>query len=273
MELYYLNSYGEKIDFTKTSYVVRDIQELLNYDWKHITKQKITGFKKQVSELPIVINVFADSKEEYIEACNHLFEICEKDIYRKEKGKLYYNGQYVKCNLTGSRKKDWCMGVNFNLNYMKLVTEEPMWITEKSFSFSKIDESNRDTHPDFPFDFPFDFAAPASGVARLNNDHYAAAHFKMTIFGPAANPKVMIGGYTYEVNTAVEENEYLVIDSKAGTVVRVQQDGTQVNEFNQRSFDSSVFKKIQPGNLNVNWSGDFGFDVILYQERSEPRWS
>lgn len=241
VELYYLNSYDEKIDFTKKPYIAKDIQKLLDYDWPSVQKRKKIGFKKQVSEIQISANVFADSEEEYNKACNYLFETCEKDIYIKTKGKLFYNGQYVKCNIVSSRKKDWCMGVNYNLNYLNVVTDEPMWITEKPFSFNPSNGTAQGT--DFPFDFPFDFTGTTKGSATLNNDHYTDSHFKMIIYGSVANPKITIGGHTYTVNTTVEENEYLVIDSREGTVVRVQQDGTQINEFNNRGLQ--LFEKFR----------------------------
>ena len=34
----------------------------------------------------------------------------------------------------------------------------------------------------------------------------------------------------------------------------------------------SVFEEIQPGQNELTWSGDFGFDVLLYHKRSEPDW-
>ena len=40
--------------------------------------------------------------ETYIKACDRLFTITEKDVIKNAKGRLYYNGQYVLCNLIGS---------------------------------------------------------------------------------------------------------------------------------------------------------------------------
>ena len=49
--------------------------------------------------------------------------------------------------------------------------------------------------------------------------------------------------------------------------------GTVRNIFAKREKKSSVFEKIPPGELLVSWSGDFGFDVTVYKERSVPKWS
>lgn len=94
----------------------------------------------------------------------------------------------------------------------------------------------------------------------------------MTIYGPVVDPIINIGNYPYKVDTTVEENEYLTIDGTKNTVERTLADGTIINEYNKRSFENSVFRPIPPGNNSVLWSGDFGWDITLYQERSEPKW-
>jgi hypothetical protein len=50
-------------------------------------------------------------------------------------------------------------------------------------------------------------------------------------------------------------------------------DGTTVNHFNDRNKASYIFEKIPPGNNAITWPGGFGFDVILMEERSEPKWT
>ena len=38
------------------------------------------------------------------------------------------------------------------------------------------------------------------------------------------------------------------------------------------SKEYDVFKRIDPGRKKINWSGKFKFDLVLYAERSEPKW-
>ena len=40
-----------------------------------------------------------------------------------------------------------------------------------------------------------------------------------------------------------------------------------------RNKDSYIFEKIQPGTNYVIIDGDFGVDIILMEERSEPKWT
>ena len=108
--------------------------------------------------------------------------------------------------------------------------------------------------------------------SRIVNDHYADSNFLLTIYGPIVDPVLYIGGHEYSVTIVLEEGEYLEIDSAAGTVVKVKVSGERVNAFHNRSFESSVFEPIHPGGQDIGWSGRFAFDLVIYEERSEPRW-
>ena len=104
------------------------------------------------------------------------------------------------------------------------------------------------------------------------NDHFKECNFKMIIYGPVVNPQVIIGGYKYYVEIVLIEGEYLEIDSAGETVIKVMATGLKVDCFHNRSKKDNVFRPIQTGNHQVSWSGKFDFDVLLLQERSEPRW-
>lgn len=275
MEIYYVNNRGIKLDLLSIPYRIQT-GDLFDYRWeyKNLTRKsgKIIGFKRTVRSKKLLLGISNKNKKSYYEALDHFHETIEQDILDGIPGRLYVGKTYMNCYIIASAKTNWEYDINVLDNDIELISENSFWITEKTFFFQQSDSSNQGTS--FPFDFPFDFAGTTKGNSMLNNDHYAEADFRMTIYGSCMNPQITIGGYTYSVNTTVEENEYLIINSREGTVIRVQQDGTHVNEFNNRSTaEKGVFRKIPAGNLNVNWSGDFGFDITLYQERSEPKWS
>lgn len=122
--------------------------------------------------------------------------------------------------------------------------------------------------PEFPFDF-----APVRGEKILENPSFTDSNFVTTIYGFAESPQVSIAGHPYRVETTIYEGERLVIDSKKGSVKKIGRLGEVVNCYNARQKDYSVFQKIPPG-LNVfQWSGGFGVDIVLFDERSEPKWS
>ena len=268
MELYYLNSEREKLDFTKPPYAPRDISELLDYEWGYESEGSgITGFTKEIAELSLVINVFADDEETYLKACDRLFTITEKDVIKNAKGRLYYNGQYVLCNLIGSTKKDWCMGVDFHLCYMRLITDRSVWIKEKEyiFKYSNITSTNNKS---YPLKYPYRYANGMK-IVNVQNDAIDSAHFMLRFYGPAVNPMITIAGNPYTVHAVVEAGEYIEINSLKKTVIKKMITGTEVNLFHYKG--KNLFRKILPGQ-HVVQCGNFDFDLILFEERSEPRW-
>ena len=97
----------------------------------------------------------------------------------------------------------------------------------------------------------------------------------MIFYGAIKNPVVVINDHVYGVDTEVSENEYLIIDYSSEHKREIKlhkRDGSIEGKFNERNRQSGVFTKIEPGKSSVQWSGNFTFDIILYEERSQPKW-
>lgn len=107
----------------------------------------------------------------------------------------------------------------------------------------------------------------------IQNPHFTDVNFTLVIYGPVANPQVIIGDKSYLVNIVLEQGERLEIDSRTRTVTKVSKNGEKVNAFHNREKGKTFFKKIPPGRQKVVWSGKFDWDLTIYEERSEPRWS
>lgn len=60
--------------------------------------------------------------------------------------------------------------------------------------------------------------------------------------------------------------EYLEVDSAANTIMKAMNTGLRVNCFHNWDKENNVFRKISPEKLNIDWSGKFDFDLILYEE-------
>ena len=284
MDFCYINHKGEKIDFSDFPYMFQE-GDLLNWSFTYETKEgakrdRTGNYKMAAKEIPVKIAVMCDytvpfekRKGDWVKAVNRLSDVVQTDILSGTDGTLYASsGEYLKCKMIGSEKTDWRMGLPIMFHTLTILADYPFWITEKKFSFVAGKENNKEEFLDYPYNFPYDYASNDRAIGRLDNDHYTDAHFNMIIYGPVVNPRILIGGYPYEVFTTVAKNEYLVIDSRAQTVVRTKQDGTKINENDSRNKVQSIFRKIPVGNHTVNWSGEYGIDITLFQERSEPRW-
>lgn len=267
-EIYSLQEFGVKIKNAK----------LHSYSWnvierKHRFGAAVRDFKKDAIEYKIELRISGtDNRKKEIE--NILFEAFERDINTKRPGKLLYDDYYIECYITASETSpDEYFGLKKTIT---AYCPYPFWIKETTYQyFPEPPEAVKYTELEegimFP-EFPFDFCTE-TGEEILNNPSFNDSNFIMTIYGFAENPQVSIAEHPYKVETTINEGEQLVINSLTHTVQKIGRLGEITNLYNARGKIYSVFKKIPPGTNALQWSGGFGVDIILFDERSEPKWS
>lgn len=283
MKIYYQNNSGQILDFMKWPYKIRD-SELLGYEWSYTGTENtgiksggtISAIRKKIAKTSMTIAVSARSKEEYSQALERFLSTAEADILSGMPGKLYVNDYYYLCYIYSSDKKEWGYMAPFLENKVKIVSPYPFWCRELTKSFLKgnaVSVQAEDEYLYYPFGYAYRYSFPHN-TGFLENDHYAPCDFRCVIYGPCEDPAIRINGHLYEVTAVLYAGDYLQIDSRDNTVVRHRSDGRQMNLFNMRNKDSSLFEKIPTGRCAVTWNtGSFGFDLTLFQERSEPRWN
>lgn len=279
-DIYYENNYHEKAILTEWPYMVTD-GDIFNSSWNEIENDDhIQGFEKNISTRKLQLNIEDPVDSDFQSAVDFLESVTEKDIVGDTPGRLYVGESYLRCWLQESNKSKWIYDQNYLTNELKVITDYPYWITEKKYSFYK---STGDTSTvasgwlEYPYEYSFEYAKDRN-VQYLVNDHYADSGFKIIIYGPCINPLIRIAGHVYELNTTLYDGEYAAIDSSTRyaydrSICKISQDGTQHNLFNDRNKHSDIWKKIPAGKNTVTWNGNFGFDVILFSERSAPKWT
>lgn len=278
MNIYYKNHIGQTVNLTIWPYMMSE-SDLFDYEWKYENRNsinpRITRFYKEMTEKNLKISVSARTEEDYNQALMNLFEVTERDVLAKTQGRLYVGEEYLPCYIYKSQKTDFHPGVVFLVNNFSLVSETGNWIRESYFSYSSRSQNtveSQDAYMDYPYDHSYDYAS-AILAYTAENEGFTEADFKMVVIGPCSNPEVIIAGHSYKVNTELSASETLVIDSVNRKVYKVMVNGEQVNQFHLRDRENSVFRKIPEGNNNVTWDGSFSFELILYEGRSEPRWT
>ncbi|MBQ8559044.1 MAG: hypothetical protein IJ439_03565 [Tyzzerella sp.] len=284
MKFYYINSRNERVNFYEYPYIFQE-GNLLDYEYSYTKIEgqyfnTVKNIKKGIQERNIKIAVAADArltlaerKNLYKAAVNHLLEVVDYDVISGVNGRICTDtGYYLECQIIASNKTKWEIGAAFMYNTLKVLIPNYAWIKNEEKQFYPQTEPYALSGLDFATDFPFDFASNDAGTALWSIDHYASSHFEMIIYGPCVNPRVLINGYPYQIFTQLESNDYLIINSRDHTVTKYLANGTTANIYNSRQFTPSVFEKIPGGQLTFNWTGDFGFDLVLYVERSEPKW-
>lgn len=274
MELYkltYKNHINEIVEFGVDGlwFVNTDLH---NYEWKYENNNgRIGSFDKGIVERKINIVIGCKTREQGINYMNQIVECADKDILTNNEGVLIWGDYYLKCYLTKSKKNTFIERKGYLEGEITIVTDKPQWVREVTKPFGGNTSGEEGKNLDYAFDFPYDFTSPTA-IKNIVNPSFADTDFKIVVYGEVTNPAIYIGGHLYEVNCYVARGEYLTIDSKQKTITITKQNGEIENHFKDRNKTSYVFEKIQSGEVSVSWLGDFGFDITLYEERSEPKW-
>ena len=277
MEVYYINHKNQKIDLGKSPYQM-EVGDIFDFSYKYEgNNNKITRIYKDITTLSTNVTIDSKTEEEFHHFANLFFEIIDANNIANQRGKLYIGEYYVECNVISSNKTFWKETFRGMENAVKILIPYPYWCHELAKSFLKgniVNETGAKTGKlSYPYRYPYRYSMPQD-VGFILNDHYAACDFKMIIYGPCTNPSILINGHLYEVTTTLYTGEYLVVDSRNNTVIRYLNDRRTENLFNWRNKDHSLFEKIPSGHCSVLWNTDaFGFDIVLFQERSEPKWN
>lgn len=277
-DIYYVGAQNsEKVNFCQWPYMVTG-GDLFSGDYDDVEENDhVQDFERKITDKELQIEINAP-KGGLPQAIDRLNEIAEKDIINVTPGKLYVGKSYLKCWLVGTSIDRWVNDLDSVSNEITVRSDYPYWITEEKYSFLKQEQSGA-VSPwlEFPYEFPYEYAK-VRNIQYIQNSNYTASGFRMIIYGPCINPLVRIAGHVYELRTTLYDGEYAIIDSstrysKDRKIVKVKADGTQEDIFSSRNTESEIWQKIPPGRSIVSWSGAFGFDIILFNERGTPRWT
>lgn len=268
----YINHMNEVLEFGESKLFVNE-SDLHDFAWEITSKNdKISGFKKGIVSMTIPIIMKVDTKQEGIQLRNKIFEIFEKDVLAVKHGRIIIGDYYLKCFITESKKSDYLINSGYMKLSVKVSTDFPYWVKETTTYFNYGSEGSEGKNLDFNRDFPHDYTSNMLGTS-LHNTGFVPSNFLINVFGACESPRITIGYHDYAVDVSIAVNEYLTIDSINKTIVLTKADGSKVNCFNLRNRDSYIFEKIPSGMMNVSSNATFRFEVVLLEERGEPKWT
>lgn len=277
--IYYENSQGTQIRFDGKNIRVKE-SDLRDFSWDYSLTNKPSGygsrinrFMRPATEKNLGVVIRGGSRDECIGTLNALHAATEADITRGKPGRLWLDGQYLICFLAvSSTVNNWKSGFHFLEKSLSVLAVYPFWYTEitQAFRAGEIDTSpyGKRYHGRYPYQYGTGYANKT-----LYNDHHSETPAIITIYGPCDDPQIYIAGNLYGLSgVGAGEGEHIVIDQLERTIYRVATDGEKTNLFDYRVKTHDVFLPIPPGDVSVQFSGEFGFDVTLMQQRSEPKW-
>lgn len=269
--LEYVNSRGESINLRNfETQIFKGGFHSYAWDYDGIEQQygvRIERFKKAALEYTMQTAFRGVNAKENL---NSFFEITEYDVVSQKPGKLWWNDYYIECYIVSSdtTPSDDFFGA---VRESGILAPNPFWIKEKTRKFIAGDiVPGQDL--DYSYNYPYNYTSASRGNINWNTDHYASSEFRMLIYGPCVDPKVNINNHAYTVFDTLDSGDYIEINSIEKSIIKHRSNGTSLNLFDMRGMQQSVFEPVPGGVINVNWSGDFGFDLTLYEKRSEPAW-
>lgn len=271
-QLKYKNHMNEVFEFGKDGIFV-DMSDLHDYEWT-VTKKgnRIAALDYTITKKKLPVIIICNTEEKGIAARNRLMEIAEKDALALQHGRIIIGDYYFRCFVTKSEKEDYLFTKRHMIVTLTLTTDFPYWVKETTTPYGIVEDQGDSEFLDYNMDFPIDYFSDVASK-QVVNTNFVASNFRLIIYGPCVNPSVSIAGHIYQVNCTVGSNEFLTIDSSTKKIFLTANDGTVTNKFNDRYRASYIFEKIPTGSNVVAWNGDFAFDVILLEERSEPKWT
>lgn len=281
MKFYYVNSAGKRINFYEYPYLFQE-GNILDYSWLYDNDNlKISNVHKEPGErsfklalLPDVQLSFDERKKLLQQAANNVFEVFEYDVCNNAYGRLYSEtGYYLLCKIVSSSKSEWQNGVPYMFQEFTLITQMDFWLKETRYSYFPVSDTENNGLL-FPFDFPFDLSRKPVGRDNIDTDNFLPSDFILTIYGSVLNPSVTIGANTYGVSCEIKKDERVVISLLNGEreIKCIDKFGDVKNYFEYRNKKNSVFSPIKSGMNSIVWNGEFGFDLVIVDRRSEPKW-
>jgi len=276
MIIKYVNSNGASIILNQGHYLISG-HDLRDFAWNRTVTNRPSGFGGRVTfSRPVQekrISIGIRGRELFAQNAAALMALTEPDILNNTPGRLYLGEQYLICFLAvASKVNRYADKSNWVSKDLTVLVTEPFWRTEKNYHFligaaESVDNAKR---YDLRYDYRY-IASAASGT--IDNSHYAPSQMIITVYGPAENPSITVGGRIYSVSASVSATQRIVIDQLQRRIESVTAAGERTNLFDYRDKENDIFMPVEPGVNTVIYDGSFDFDITLVQQRSEPLWT
>lgn len=273
MNISYIASSGNTYQLKATQIKIKDAN-FHTWEFKPEGTELANGFRvakirKQPAtyQIKLIVRGTTEARETIL---NELHDDFESDVRNMQTGRIVWGDWYADGYVVVSETVPHPDVDSWTENTIDFYIPSGYWLKETKHSFTKASRPVTG-FLEFPYDFPYDFTPPVASAGTWDSGSSFAADFKMEIKGYCTNPRITINGHVYAINATIPWYNTATIDSRNKTVIRTGTWNT-LNLFDARGKEQSVFEKIPAGVLTLSW-GAFDFDLTLYEERSEPKWS
>lgn len=258
MIIKYVNNFGESVNLNEYPYKML-ISDIFDYDQNIISNEnKIIGFTSEfISDRTVSVDVHRTKEKTAFQLVNTLTDIFQKDVLANSPGRLYVDNWYLRCFFSSREMDRWDTAVIISTEY-KVSFDKAIWIKEESYYIPPVDIVGEIEFIEVP--------------AVLKNTHFKECDFTLKAHGPFTGVMFYINDNMYYIKTACEEGEYLLLDTRNETIIKMDSSGKETNVYSTQVFELDNFKKIPPGDNTIKYGRHYAMEITIFQERSEPKW-
>lgn len=274
--------YGDDLGFI-------DPMQLHTWAWSYDLANRVTGyggaadgFARWPRTFELELRMRGYTRAQFLARMNDLLAVADADNIAGQPGRIIVTGrdgssQYLRCFLAvaGAQPEHPRMS-NFATRGVTVLAVEPYWITEQPFNIYAGSNEGPGSTDGKKYNYKYGYRyGTGLGARTIINSHYAATPVRITVFGPASNPSVTIGGNVYAVTVTLIAGERLIIDPLApvNKIYVINETGDITNVFDSRDKAHDIFAPVQPGENDIIYSGDYDLTLTLIQQRSELAWT
>jgi len=276
----YENSAGKTIRLDREGFYCNE-GTLRDFVWDYTysgypdgTGGSVSRFSRHEKTKSFEVSAHAYTRAEIDDLLNRLHNMTELDIQNRTPGKLWLNRQYISCYLITSEITNKSKHMLFVTKKLTILPVIPYWCIEETKNFvAGGTESSSPYGKRYNGRYPHKYG---TGYAQTTLDNTVGSWetpMILTIYGPAVNPSLSIGGHNYTLNTTIAPNERAVIDQLRKKIYKIGTTGIRSNLFNTRDKTNDIFQYAPVGMVPVLYNGDYSFDITLIHQRSEPLWN
>ncbi len=270
-ECYYESSKGQKVQLNGSTTWIGTGEGLRGNAWEYtLGTRALTGITREARK--VSINAwFSDQSE-----ADLLRRIADYDMLNNTPGTIHCGDWFQRAYIAGYEPSDitkW-----HHQEDIDVILLDGQWGKWNNLTLWPTADDPTTDYLDLPTDTPFDLMPP-SAINSIVNDSILPSPIKLTFFGAAVNPYILIGSNRYELKTTISTGARVVVDGSVWprTITMISAYGDVTDAFaagvrgDGEGSGNYIFEKLKSGYNIVQWSGSFGVDVAwLTQEGGLP---
>jgi len=281
MNISYINHAGAEFILNGDDLCFVDPAQLHTWEWEYELTAAMGGqggraanFARRPRTFDLEVRLRGRSRQDFLDRINSLHAVTDADNVAGQPGRLYAGQQYLVCYLAVSGGQPAHPRLSaFATRTLTVLAVEPYWCQDTSFDIHPgSGEYAGDGGKKYDLRYAYRYGTGLAGNVIINT-HYAPAPAVITVYGPAVNPSISLGGNVYGVAVSLASGQRLVIDQPRREIYTLDGVGTRVNAFDLRDKDHDIFAPVPVGENALVYSGDYPLNITLIHRRSELLWT